>query len=57
MPGFNIDAGTVLGVIALLAMKYLVLTRYKLPTEEWRKWGIATIAGLAVSITYRLVFH
>jgi hypothetical protein len=57
MPGFNIDAGTVLGVIALLATKYLVLPRYKLPTEEWRRWGIATIAGVAVSITYRVIFH
>ena len=57
MPAFNIDAGTVLGVMTLFALKYLVLSRYKSLKEEWRQWGIATIAGLAVSITYRVFFQ
>ena len=54
---FNIDVATVLGVIVLVIMKASVLNRYAWPKEEWQKWVVATVAGLAVSVAVRVLLR
>ena len=54
---FNIDVPTVVGVIVLFVMKTSVLNRYAWLQTEWQKWGVATAAGLAVSIALRILLR
>ena len=57
MQPFNFDLPTILGVIVLVVMKTTVLNRYPWPKNEWGKWVLATVAGLAVSVALRVLLR
>ena len=54
---FNIDVATIAGVIVLFVMKTWVLNRYAWPKNDWQKWIVATVAGLAVSVALRVLLR
>ncbi len=56
MPAFNIDAGTVLGLIVLFAMRFLVLENYAKVKQDWQKWMLAAAVGLAVNVSVKVFF-
>ena len=53
MPPIYIDVATVAGVVVLFGMKFFILNRGKNPRLEWQQWLLATVAGMAVSVTIR----
>ena len=57
MPPFAAVAATILGVIVLLIMKNYTLNLYAWPKQEWQKWVVATVAGLAVSTAVRILLR
>ena len=55
MPPFGAVVATILGVIVLFVMKTYTLNRYAWPKQEWQKWVVATVAGLAVNTAVRVL--
>ena len=54
---FNFDVATVLGVIVLVFMKTSVLNRYAWLKNDWQKWIVATVAGMAVAVAIRILLR
>lgn len=52
---FGAVVATILGVIVLFVMKTYTLNRYAWPKQEWQKWVVATVAGLAVNTAVRVL--
>lgn len=57
MQPFNFDAATIMGVIVLVVMKTTVLNRYPWPRNDWQKWVVATVTGLAVAVAVRILLR